>query len=457
MERFFNLNQINVQNNIIEKRKPTIRILVQIDENHLENNVISFKDLFQNSTYIHKKNSNKNKSIKQENFGKSHNISPENKIGNSVSISNSNNEINNYNKCPTDTSINIENNIIQTFENKKNKLNANSLIPKKNQYKINNLNLFIESEERIDYNNEIINIEKYNNDEDEEDDDVLKGIRKFKQKKRISNIEETHEKDEKNTEEIKPLEYEKLKQQENKDEYINEIENIIINNKPLDIKRALYLREIIEKEKYTELKKQMSNWKKRKFYEYDKNDPFIDDSEDYIIYNSSKLQKIEKQNFVVWSGIYGKHKRKRNTKIKPLENDIKVSKNENNKVNKIELLQIPSTLYPLDPKLEIHMKQLKNQSDKCNWNSFESLPETLLPVLKKVLKLADKYNQLNMNFYGHLRLILKNKFNEDINYLKNFIEKVVLEEKILNLTNEQRMHIQALKKIIDQYRINIVS
>jgi len=54
----------------------------------------------------------------------------------------------------------------------------------------------------------------------------------------------------------------------------------------------------------------MFQQKKRKFYEtYDKNDPFIDDSEDYIMNNSFKIQKIEKQNFVVWSGAYGKNKR----------------------------------------------------------------------------------------------------------------------------------------------------
>jgi len=54
MERFFNLNQINNPNKVIKKRKPSIRISVQLDEKNLENNVISFKDLFKSSTYVSK-------------------------------------------------------------------------------------------------------------------------------------------------------------------------------------------------------------------------------------------------------------------------------------------------------------------------------------------------------------------------------------------------------------------
>jgi len=54
MERFFNLNQINNPNKVIKKRKPSIRISVQLDEKNLENNVISFKDLFKSSTYVNK-------------------------------------------------------------------------------------------------------------------------------------------------------------------------------------------------------------------------------------------------------------------------------------------------------------------------------------------------------------------------------------------------------------------
>jgi len=49
--------------------------------------------------------------------------------------------------------------------------------------------------------------------------------------------------------------------------------------------------------------------KKSKFYEYyDMNDPFIDDSEDYIIENTTKKIEKKEQDFIVWSGKYGNEK-----------------------------------------------------------------------------------------------------------------------------------------------------
>jgi len=38
------------------------------------------------------------------------------------------------------------------------------------------------------------------------------------------------------------------------------------------------------------------------------NDPFIDDSEDYIIENTTKKIEKKEQDFIVWSGKYGNEK-----------------------------------------------------------------------------------------------------------------------------------------------------
>ncbi|OUM58991.1 hypothetical protein PIROE2DRAFT_15604 [Piromyces sp. E2] len=411
MERFFNLNQFNNQKNIIKKRKPSIRIAVQIDEDHLENNVISFKNLFQTSTYIHKKK-DYNIDDKQEYLSTSESS---NNLNNSNSIDNSNNEIKSHIIYPSCSENELENSIIKKSITLKKGLNSNLLTPVESEYEIN---------ENMNSGTDI----ETNNDESLYEIDNEGTLER--ERNNIDKIYKKNEEDIEELEELEQTELEELEQQKYNNRYVNEIENIINNDKqPLDIKKALYLRDMIEKEKYKELKKQMFQQKKRKVYEtYDKNDPFIDDSEDYIMNNSLKIQKIEKQEFVVWSGIYGKNKRKRNSKIKQSKNIkiIPIPKKENKLIE-----QIPSTLYPLDPKLEVLMKKLKIQSDKCNWNENESIPETLL--------------------------ILKHKFINDVAYLKNVVESLLLEEKILNITNDQNVHKKTLKNIIDRYKSNITS
>jgi len=78
----------------------------------------------------------------------------------------------------------------------------------------------------------------------------------------------------------------------------------------------------------------------------------------------------------------------------------------------------PTILYPLNPRVGDLMKRLKDQCNSCNWYKPNSIPECLLPLLKRILKIAERYNLLNENFYEHLRLSLKYQYNENIEFLK---------------------------------------
>jgi len=182
MERFFNLNQINNPNKVIKKRKPSIRISVQLDEKNLENNVISFKDLFKNSTYISK-----------------------------------------------------------------------------------------------------------STDEREDQFDIKEDERE------LEDIDEEFEEDISEEDVIND-------EEESEEDYSSS--TIMKNNQPIDLQTALDLRNTIqEEEKMKGFNNIFFNQKKRKIYEtYDKNDPFIDDSEDCIMKDASSKVYNENKNFVVWSG-----------------------------------------------------------------------------------------------------------------------------------------------------------
>jgi len=255
MERFFNFNQFSNQDNIVKKRKPAIRISVQIDEAHLENNVISFKDLFQTSTYIHKKNVHSNKNSKQIE-GSSVPSEIEDNLDNSFSINNSKSFI----LSPSCSENELEKNKIQTSDNLIKELNRNVLTPNESEYDLNdNLNSYVLETNYEETDCEIISITKCNDNNTKIDNEKIidkETIKNGKGKKK-----DTDNLYEENIEELEQTEYEELEQQENDNEYINEIENIIINDKqPLDIKKALQIRDMIEKEKYKELKKQVNKF-----------------------------------------------------------------------------------------------------------------------------------------------------------------------------------------------------
>jgi hypothetical protein len=203
MESFFNFRQEFIKNEPIKKRKPVIRIAVQIDENHLENNVISFKDLFRTSTYDLNKTGKKHK----ENL-----------------------EV-------TESEEELKSDALSCSES-----------------------------------------EEYYEKTEFEDNVIEEDISKINSKCTNNVLNE-------------------------------ELSKILNSKQPLDIKKAVYLRDTIAKEKIQNIEMDLLKKKKRKFYEYyDMNDPFIDDSEDYIIENTTKKIEKKEQDFIVWSGKYGNEK-----------------------------------------------------------------------------------------------------------------------------------------------------
>jgi len=236
METIFNLRQEFIKNEPIGKKKPAIRIAVQLDENNLENNVISFKDLFHINTY--KQNRNK-KRCKES----SENTESEGELRSDILSSYSDSEDSTEKTEPEDNTTEED---ILSIETKTNS-----------------------------FNNSLLN---------------------------------------------------------------EEINELMKSNQPVDIKKAINLRDMIAKESFQKLEMDILKKKKRKFYEYyDMNDPFIDDSEDYIIENSTKVTRNNEQNFVICQ---------ENMEMKTKEKLIKADKQSSMILNQ---------------KIMIIMKKIKNQ------------------------------------------------------------------------------------------------